>query len=106
MDPITPEAARKLLMLDWTQVSVLVGALVLGVSALIYVIVAGGKKREEKCQQLNALVQNKLIDVLEVEVQKGQAALDRASTAIENNTKSSDETRRTLGLLFDRLNRA
>lgn len=104
------EGVTKLLTLDWTQVTVLIGALFSAVAVLVWVIVTGSKNREAECEKRTAAAHERLmaanhdlVEVLREDGKRAQAALDRSSLAVENNTKVVEENRRLVDRMIGHL---
>jgi hypothetical protein len=87
-------AVTQLLALDWTQISVIIGALVTAVGLLAWVVITGAKKREADCSARVAELQTQIVEVLQQEVQRGQVALDKSAAAIQQNSSCMDESRK------------
>lgn len=86
--------ATQLLAFDWTQVSVIIGALVAAVGLLAWVVISGAKRREDACNVRVEALQVQIVDVLSKEVQRGQQALDKSAAAIQQNSTCMDESRK------------
>lgn len=89
-DPALIDAGLKVLTLDWTQVSALIGALVLAVGGLAWLLITSGKQREAECASRAAAVHAQLFAVLTEQVTSSTVAIDRVAAASEAQTKSTD----------------
>jgi len=77
MEPAAAQTAVQFLTLNWTQINVLLGGLIVGIAVLIWFLLKSSNKREEACEKRNAETTAKLVGVLQGECQKSTAAIDK-----------------------------